>query len=151
MKIKDVMTTDVCSVPVDAGVGEIARLLVEKRISAVPVVGDDGRVLGVVSEGDLLRRMEAEAEENRSWWMSLVADADDLKEPVVKFRGLVARDVMTTPAVTVDEESDLGEVADILSRKRIKRLPVLRGGERVGIVSRTDVLAALAGVTSRGA
>jgi CBS domain-containing protein len=145
MRAGDIMTTQVVTVGPDAHIGEIAKLLLERRVSAVPVVGPDGGVLGVVSEGDLMRRPEIGTERHRSWWLSLLAGADELAHAYVKSHGLRARDVMSRPAVTVGEDAPLGEVARILEERRIKRVPVVRDdGGLTGIVSRADLLRALA-------
>lgn len=144
MKVRDVMTTNVVSVRPEATVEEIAKLLVERRISAVFVVGDDGHPVGVVSEGDLMRRAETGTERVRSWWLRFFADLDQLASEYAKTHGRRARDVMTQNLVHVSEETSLGEVAVLLETHRIKRVPVIRGGRIVGVVSRANLVQALA-------
>lgn len=144
LKVRDVMTTNVVSVRPEATVGEIAKLLVERRISAVFVVNDANRPLGVVSEGDLMRRAETGTERERSWWLRFFADSDQLATEYAKTHGLRARDVMTRTVVHVSEETGLSEVATLLETHRIKRVPVLRGGSIVGVVSRANLVQALA-------
>lgn len=147
MQAKDVMTSNVVSVSADATVVEIAQLLLQRNISAVPVVDDDGRPIGLVSEGDLIRRAELGTERKRSWWLSLLAGESEHASDYVKAHGLRASDVMTRDLVTVDVDTDLAAIATILEEKRIKRVPVVREGRIVGIVSRSNLLQ---GLVARG-
>ena len=140
MHAKDVMTTNVVTVGPDTDVRTIARSLIERRISAVPVVDQAGRVVGIVSEGDLMRRVEAGTERHPSWWLELLAGPEEKARDYAKLHGLTAKDVMTRPAVTVAEDAPLGEIATLLERHRIKRVPVVRDGTIVGIVSRANLL-----------
>jgi CBS domain-containing protein len=144
MQVKDVMTTSVAAVPPHMAVEDVAAFLLERRISAAPVVDDDGRLLGIVSEGDLLRRPETGTERPRSWWLSLFASSTEAAADYIKTHGRRAIDVMTGDVVTVGEDTPLSEVAGLLERNRIKRLPVVRDGRLVGIISRADLLRALA-------
>lgn len=139
MLAKDVMTKDVVTVAPDTPVAEIAKRLIERRISAVPVIGGDGRIAGIVSEGDLMRRAESGTARRTPWWLRLLAVEGDVRE-YVKSRGQRARDVMTTDVVTVTERTPLDKVAALLERRRIKRVPVVRRGKLVGIVSRANLL-----------
>ena len=140
----DVMTTDVISVDPDKPVREIAELLYTRRISGVPVVDADDRVIGIVSEGDLIGHAAIVGEHHRSWWLSLFADERVTARDYVKAHGRTARDVMTTDVVSVEETATLAEIAGTLHRDRIKRVPVVRGGKLVGIVTRGNLLKALA-------
>ncbi len=149
MKAKDVMTEDVVSVAPDASVESIARLLLERRISAVPVIDAAGRLLGIVSEGDLMRRAETRTERRASWWLELLDGREGSAERYLKSHGLVARDVMTPKPVTVKESTPLENIATLLERNRIKRVPVLRGSKVVGIVSRANLLHALVAAADR--
>lgn len=145
MQVRDVMTTKVITVRPETPVGEIARLLVENRISGVPVVDDEGRVLGVVSEGDLIRRLEdADDGRRRSWWLELLASPERRAEDYVKAHGRLARDIMTEDVAVIDEQATLAEAARLLEERHIKRLPVVRDGKLVGLVARADLLRALA-------
>lgn len=144
MQAKDVMTRDVVTVGPDTQVGEIAKLLLARRISAVPVVDASGVLRGIVSEGDLLRRAETGTERRRSWWLELLVENRELAHEYVKSHGLTAKDVMTAPVVTVGDDADLAEIAAVLERNRIKRVPVTHRGRLVGIVSRANLLQALA-------
>lgn len=143
MRAKDIMTTPVVSVAPETGISEVARLLLERRISAVPVIQGDGRLLGVVSEGDFLRRAEGDRPHG-SWWLRLFSDPGNNAAEYVKTHGRTAADVMTRNVITVTEDASAGDVARLLETKRIKRVPVLRDGKVVGIVSRADLLRSLA-------
>lgn len=143
MKAADVMTTRVISTGPDATVAEIARMMLDNRISAIPVVDHDGRLIGVVSEGDLMRRTETGTERHRSWWLRAFGDTATLAADYVKSHALRARDVMTAKVVSVAPDAPLAEVANLLETHRIKRVPVLRDGRPIGIVSRSNLLQAL--------
>jgi CBS domain-containing protein len=138
------MTVDVVWVSPDTPIDAIARLMVERRISGMPVVDGAGRVVGMVSEGDLIRRSETDTGRRRSWWLQLLSPNDELAEEYVKSHGRRAEHVMSRNVVTVSEAASLRDVADLLERHAIKRVPVLRGGKLVGIVSRANLLQALA-------
>ncbi len=144
MQAKDIMTTPVVSVTPETGVSEVARLLLHRHISAVPVIDADGRLVGVVSEGDFLRRAEGDSHRHGSWWLRLFSEPTDNAAEYVKTHGRSAADVMTRDVVTVTEDISAGDVAHLLETKRIKRVPVLRDGKVVGIVSRADLLRGLA-------
>ncbi len=136
MKAMDVMTTPVVTVDIETPVAEIAKRLVERRISAVPVVDTEGRLVGIVSEGDLMRRPESGGEPHPSWWLALVADPQTQAREYLKAHGGRAGDVMTHEVTTVNEEASLEEIATLLEKHRIKRVPVVRDGKLVGIVAR---------------
>lgn len=144
MKARDIMTPNVITVGPTTPVADIAKLLLERHISAVPVVDEKGRVLGIVSEGDLMRRPETGTERHASWWLSMWLDHETLAQRYTKSHGLDAQAVMTHPAVTVSEDTSLADVAEILERKRIKRVPVVRGDQLVGIISRANIIQRLA-------
>jgi CBS domain-containing protein len=148
MKAKDIMTTPVVTITPDTTVREIAALLLERRISAVPVI-EDGRLVGLVSEGDLLRRHEIGTDRDRptgSWWLRLIR-GDRSPAEYVKSHAARARDVMTRDVITVDEDTPIAEIAAVLEARRIKRVPVLRGEQPVGVVSRANLIQALAAKT----
>lgn len=144
MVAQDVMTTTVVTVTPEMPVPDIARLLLKHRVSAVPVVDSGGRLVGIVSEGDLMRRPETGTERHRSWWLTLVGGPDELAREFVKTHGHLAADVMTGDVVTVADDTPVAEIARLLEERRIKRVPVVRQGRVVGIVSRADLLRALA-------
>jgi CBS domain-containing protein len=138
MQAKDIMTAPVISVRPQTTIEEIAALLIERRISAVPVVDEDGRLAGIVSEGDLIRRPETQTE--RRSWISAFLGPERQASDFVKSHGRTAREVMTTDVVTVAPQAELSAIADLLERKQIKRVPVVEGGRVVGIVSRANLL-----------
>ena len=139
MHARDVMTARVISVELETGVRDIAKKLVQHKISAVPVV-DKGRVVGIVSEGDLMRRPESATEQRPSWWLTLLLSHEQKAAEYVRTHGRCAQDVMSKPVITVPEDATLEQVADTLQKHRIKRVPVMRGDKMVGIVSRADLL-----------
>lgn len=140
MQAKHVMTTAVVVGRPDTAVREVAKVMLERRISGVPVMDEAGRVLGMVSESDLMRRPESGTERHPSWWLSLLASPEEKAMAYIKSHGGRAGDVMTRSVVSVKEETSLEEIAELLEKHRIKRVPVLRDGKLVGIVSRADLL-----------
>ena len=145
MNARDVMTRDVVSVASDTPMRKIAALLLEKRISAVPVVDSSGAPIGMVSEGDLTGRSEAEREARQDWWLTMLAEGEAVNpEFLASLNYPTARDMMSAPVITIDEETSVEEIAGILTEHRIKRVPVVRDGRIVGIVSRADLVRALA-------
>jgi CBS domain-containing protein len=148
MRAMDVMTTGVITVDPDMSVQAVAKLLSERGISGVPVVDAADRLVGVVSEGDLLHRVETGTERptrrRRSWWLDTIASDQELARDYVKSHGRTAKDVMTREVISVTDTTELAEVAMLLETKRIKRVPVLRDGKLVGIVSRANLVRALA-------
>lgn len=147
MQAREIMTRDPVAVAADTPTPEIARILLAHAISAVPVVDDRGAPVGMVSEGDLLGRGQADREARRDWWLALLAEGEALDADFVaslKNRRRTARQVMSAPVVSVAETSEIGEIARLLEAHRIKRVPVLREERLVGIVSRADLLRAFA-------
>jgi CBS domain-containing protein len=140
MQAVDVMTTKVVSVDADTSVREIAQLMLQSRISAVPVVDQDQQILGIVSEGDLMRRPENETDQRPAWWLESILYTRDKAQDYVKAHGRKASDVMTRNVVAVQEDTALHEIARLLEQHRIKRVPVTREGCLVGIVSRANLL-----------
>jgi CBS domain-containing protein len=140
----DVMTTTVVTVPPDKSVQEIAKLLHECRISGVPVVNASGVVLGIVSEGDLIGHVGTIGEQRRSWWLTLFSGEDELARDYAKTHGRTARDVMSSRVVSISDTTPLAEIARLLERHRIKRVPVVKDGKLIGIVTRSNLLQALA-------
>ena len=147
MKAGDIMSTNVVTVRPDATARSIALLLAQNGISAVPVVDEQGVPLGMISEGDLMPRDESEREARRDWWLKILAEGEDLNPEFMTYlqsHDRSAREIMISPIVTVDENADLVEVAELLSTKRIKRAPVMHDGRMIGIVSRADLVRAVA-------
>ena len=144
MKALDVMVRDVVTVRPDDTVAEAVRRLAEHDVSALPVVDIDDNVVGVISEADLLHREEIGTEKHRSWWLEAMTPASTLAGEFAKSHGRRVEEVMSTDVVSAAEDTPLGEIATILERYRIKRVPILRGGKLVGIVSRSNLIQALA-------
>lgn len=144
MLARDIMTRDVVSTAPNTPVSQVARLLVDHEISALPIVDETGAAVGVVSEGDLIGRREPDS--RHDWWLALVAgngDAGGNPGDKADQPTLMARDVMSTPVVSVSEDTDVNDIVRLLSSYRIKRVPVLRDRKVVGIVSRADILRAI--------
>ncbi len=142
-----IMTRDVVSVSPDATVKEAAARLSERGISAAPVVDKDGTVLGMVSEGDLMQAFGHKKAQHRAWWLNVLAEGERLApefENYLRLDQRRVRDVMTKDVVVVAESATVNEIADLLTKHRIKRVPVVRAGKLVGVVSRADLIRALA-------
>jgi CBS domain-containing protein len=144
MKAMDVMVRDVVTAKPDMDVGSAIKLLVEHDISALPVVNDDGTVVGVVSEADLVRRTEIGTEKHRPWWLEALTPGSILAEEFAKAHGLRVGEVMSPHVVSASEETPLGEIATLMEKHRIKRVPIIENGKLVGIVSRSNLIQALA-------
>lgn len=143
MRAADVMTREVATVTPDTPLTGVADMLLARRISGVPVVESDGRLVGILSEADLMWRAE-EGEHRRSWWASLLAGRPLAAADFIRTHGTRARDVMTRDVISVLEDTPLDDVLDLFDRRRVKRVPVVRADRVVGIVSRSDLLRALA-------
>jgi CBS domain-containing protein len=118
MIAKDIMTSNVCTIRPEANAQEAAQLLSQKRISGLPVVNRDGKIIGIVTEADIISKVNRE--------------------------GLLVADIMSHEVITVDEETSVSEIASLLTQRRIKRVPVVQKGKLVGIVSRADIVNAVA-------
>lgn len=139
----DIMTAAVETVTPDTKITEIARRLLARNISAMPVVDDRGRVVGIVSEGDLMRRSENETERQPSWWIRVFAEPEDRARDYIKTHGMCANDIMSRNVISVSEGTPLADIAETLERHHIKRVTVMRGDKLVGIVSRANLLRGL--------
>ena len=145
MKASDIMTSPVITVGPDTPVRHIAGLLFEHRISAVPVL-DNGKLVGIVSEADLLHRHEIGTERSAgsgSWWLQLFSSDRSISK-YIKSHAMRAHDVMTPDVISVTPDTPVAEVATLLERRGIKRVPVLQDGRLAGIVSRSNLVQALA-------
>jgi CBS domain-containing protein len=146
MQARELMTTNVIAVSLDTPIREIAQLLVSHGISAVPVVDSNGLPIGMVSEGDLIGRSEADRQARRDWWLALLAEGEALHPDFLATLGnaeRTARDVMSAPVVRITETTEAPDIARLLAEYRIKRVPVVREGRVIGIVSRADLLRGL--------
>ena len=149
MKAADVMVTNVITVGPSAGVQDAARILLANHISAVPVVGEHGEILGIVSEGDLMRRSETDTERHRSWWLDLFTSNETLATEFARSHSHTVADVMTRTVVTAEPDTSLGEIAALLEKNLIKRVPIIKDGKIVGIVSRANLLCAFASLPDK--
>ena len=144
MKARDVMTSPVITVKPTASVKEVARLFLERRISAVPVVDNQGKVIGMVSEGDLVHRAEISTERRRPWWLVLMAGDQGLAAEYIKAHAKRVSDIMSRNVITAAPGTPLNEIAEMLEKYGIKRLPIVHDGQLVGIVSRANLVQAIA-------
>jgi CBS domain-containing protein len=142
-----IMTTKVITAAPDDTVAQVARKLATHHISAVPVCDAEGRVLGMLSEGDLMRPFATETEQRRAWWLRMLGEGTDLAPEFLAYvrqDQRRAKDLMVTPVITATEQTPARELADLMMQNRIKRVPVLRDGKLAGIVSRADLIHAIA-------
>lgn len=146
MQAKDIMTTSVISVPQDGKIEDAVRLMLEHHVSALPVVDAEGALKGLVSEGDLMRRVRGTDGPRRSWWLELLGGSGNSAQEFIKLNSQHIADVMTRDVVSVEEDTPVAEIARLLEKHRIKRVPVLRTGRVVGIVSRANLLHALSAI-----
>ena len=144
MRAMDIMTSEVITVEEDATVQAAAELMAEHGISALPVVDKDTRVIGIVSEGDLLHRAETATEQRRSWWLEIMTSTNQLAGEYIKSHSAKVTDVMTRDVISVTDATPVADIAVLLETHRIKRVPVLRDGRLAGIVSRANLVRALA-------
>ncbi len=144
--VANIMTHDVISVAPETGVAQIAALLSKHRISAVPVIDAGGQIVGMVSEGDLLSPFITANQARRSWWLDILAEGETLAPDFVQYISMdhhVARDLMTKKVITATEDMPIAQVADLLIKNHIKRVPIIRDEHVTGIVSRADIVRAL--------
>jgi CBS-domain-containing membrane protein len=154
MKAKDIMTRTVVSIDQDATVLQAARLMLQHHISGLPVVDEQGALVGVLSEGDFLRRSETHTERRRSRWLEFLMGPGRLAGDYVHSHGNRVSEVMSSDLKTVGEDASLEDIVALMEKHRIKRVPVLRAGRLVGIVTRANLMHAmvsLARVASPGA
>ena len=144
MKARDVMVSPVITVKPSSSVREVAKIFLERRISAAPVVDDQGKLVGIVSEGDLLHRAEAGTERHRSWWLQLFTAEETLATEYVKAHARKVLDVMTRDVITAGPNTPLHEIAALLEQNSIKRVPIVKDGQLIGIVSRANLIQAVA-------
>ena len=144
MKARDVMVSPVITVKPSSSVKEVAKVFLERRISAVPVVDDHDKLVGVVSEGDLMHRSEAGTERRRSWWLRGLTGDDALAAEYIKAHAHKVADIMTRRVITASPDTPLHEIAALLEKNSIKRVPIVNNGQLVGIVSRANLIQAVA-------
>ena len=151
MKAGDMMTRNVITIDADSTVAQAAQRMLDHRISGMPVVDDSGRVIGIISEGDLLHRAETGTERRKSWWLGLMAGSSSQADNFTREHGRTVRDVMSANVISVDENADLSEVVYLMEGRRIKRVPVLSNRQVVGIISRANLMRVLATMESSAA
>jgi CBS-domain-containing membrane protein len=149
MKAKDVMVSKVITTHPRALVSEVSRLLVDNDVSALPVVDEEGRVVGVISEADLIRREEIGTEKRRPMWLEAVTPGAKLADEFTHSHGKRVEELMSSELISASEDASLGEIASLLEKHRIKRVPILKDGRLVGIVSRSNLVQALAAAGSK--
>lgn len=146
MKARDVMTRGIVSVTPDCSIEELAKRMRQYRVSGLPVITDKGALVGMVTEADCQRRVETGTEKKRSGWRSFLTSPETLADEYIRSHGRKVSEVMTTNPITVGEETELDEIIHLMEKHQIKRLPVVAGREVVGIVSRANLVQALAGL-----
>ena len=144
IRAHDVMTSPVITVKATTMVKEVARLFLERRISAAPVLDDQGKLVGIVSEGDLVHRSEISTERRRPWWLVLMAGDEGLAAEYIRAHATRVDDLMSRNVITAAPDTPLHEIAEMLEKYGIKRLPIVRDGQLVGIVSRANLVQAIA-------
>jgi CBS domain-containing protein len=149
MKVRDVMTQKVISIRPDATVLQAVRSMLQNRISGLPVVDSQGSLMGIVTEGDFLRRAETVTERRRPRWLEFLIGPGRLADEYVHTHARKIVDVMTSDPLTVTEDTPLEQVVDLMEKRKIKRLLVMRGKLLVGIVSRANLLHALASLAPK--
>jgi len=143
MKASDAMTRAVISVDPDATVLQAARLMLQRRISGLPVIDKAGKLVGILSEGDFLRRRETQTERRRSRWLEFLMGPGKVAAEYTHSHGSKVFEVMTSEAYTVGEDTPLEDIVELMERRRIKRVPVLRDNQVVGIVTRSNLMHAM--------
>jgi CBS domain-containing protein len=146
MKAHDVMTWGAITVEPEASATRAVRLMLQNNISGLPVVDDKGQLVGMVTEGDFLRRGELGTQRQRPRWLEFLVGPGRLAAEYVQSSGRKIAEIMTPEPKTISPETPLDEVVSMMERHSIKRLPVVQDGKLVGIVSRANLLHALASV-----
>ena len=143
MKAKDVMTGNVISIDPEQTVLQAARLMLQHRISGLPVTDASGRLVGILSEGDFLRRRETQTERRRSRWLEFLMGPGKIASEYTHTHGSKVGDVMTTDVRTVDEDTALEDIVELMERHRIKRVPVMCADKMIGIITRSNLMHAM--------
>ena len=149
MRAMDVMVRDVVTTSPDEDVDQGVELLAQHDASTLPVVDTDGNVVGMIGDLDLMRRSEIGTEKHHPWWMEAMTPASKLAGEFAKSHGRRVSEVMSTHIISASEDTPLGDIANLLEKHRIKRVPILRDGKLVGMVSRSNLIQALASLHDR--
>jgi CBS domain-containing protein len=144
MRAHQIMTRPVITVSPETRIVEAANIMLQRHVSGLPVVDAAGKLVGIVSEGDLIRRPEIGTQKKRARWLGFLTGPGKLAEDFVHEQGRKVGEVMTSSPLTVAEDTTLADIADLMENNNIKRLPVMRGDALVGIVSRANLLQAVA-------
>ncbi len=151
MRAEDVMTREVIAVEPDATVMEAARVMLDHHISGLPVIDKQGKLVGVLSEGDFLRRRETKTERRRGRWLEFLMGPGRVAEEYTHSHGRKVSEVMTREAHTCSETASLEDVVEIMEHKRIKRVPVMCGDQVVGIITRSNLMQAMVSLAREAA
>lgn len=149
MKATDVMTKTVVTVHPETPVKEVASLMAHHHISGMPVVDQAGAMIGIISETDLLHRAELGTERQRKWWLKAFTNADTLARDYTLSHAAKASDIMSKAVVSVSPETSLADLADLLDKRKLKRVPVVANGKPVGMITRSDLVRALVQQTAK--
>jgi CBS domain-containing protein len=144
MRAHQTMTRSVISVTPDTTIVEAANMMLQRHLSGLPVVDETGKLVGIVSEGDFIRRSEIGTQRKHGRWLKFILGPGRSASDFVHEHGRKVSEVMTTSPVTINEDTALAEIADMMEQNNIKRLPVVRGDKVVGIVTRANLLQAVA-------
>jgi len=148
MRVAEIMTSPVVGIQPSASIADAAKLMIGSRISGLPVVTSDKRLVGIVTEGDFLRRAELGTTRKRSRWLEFFVSAGKKAEEYVQFHGRRVEEVMTPKPVTISADASLEELVDVMNSRKIKRVPVVDNGRLVGIVARSDLMRAMLHILS---
>jgi len=146
MRAHQIMTHRVLSVTTDTTIAHAANIMLQNHISGLPVINEAGALVGVVSQSDFIRRVEIGTQRNRGRWLTFLVGPSRIASDFVHERGRRVGEIMTPDPITVTEEAPLDKIVLLMERHGIKRLPVMRGDQIVGIVTRTNLLQAVAGL-----
>lgn len=144
MRAHQIMSKDVIAVGPDASIVDAARLMLDHHISGLPVLDKDGKLVGIISEGDFLRRSEIGTQRRRPRWLQFLIGAGREADEFVRQSGRKVEEIMSHDAVTVNEDTALEELVSLMEKHDVKRLPVMRGERLVGIVTQANLLQAVA-------
>jgi CBS domain-containing protein len=147
MRAHQIMTRQVITIAADASIVDAANIMLVKHISGLPVVDQAGKLVGIVSQGDFIRRAEIGTQRKRGRWLKFLVGPGRAASDFVRERGRKVGEIMTPDPCTVTEDATLEDIVELMERKNVKRLPVLRGDTLAGIVTRTNLLQAVAGLT----
>jgi CBS domain-containing protein len=150
MRAHQIMTQHVIAIGADAPIVEAVDTMLRHHVSGLPVIDTDGKLIGIISEGDFIRRAELGTQRKRGRWLSFLVGADRIAADFVHAHGRKVGDIMTPVPLTISEETPLVRIVEIMESNSVKRLPVVRGNRMVGIVTRSDFLPALADLARHG-